>query len=95
MDKELKAKWLEALKGGQYQHTKHRLRDPWKEPGKVYWCALGVLKDILGHDWDDCGDQDCSRLSDQLDLATQTNIAELNDRYDSYDVAIRYIEENL
>lgn len=39
MDKELKAKWIEALRSGQYKQGKGQLRDT---PSDTY-CCLGVL----------------------------------------------------
>ena len=41
MDKELKAKWLEALRSGKYQQGWNQLRDH-----KDRFCCLGVLCDV-------------------------------------------------
>lgn len=44
MNQEIKVKWLEALRSGQYKQTKHRLKD---EKG---FCCLGVLCDIYSQE---------------------------------------------
>lgn len=41
MNPEIKAKWLEALRSGEYAQTKYRLQD------EVGYCCLGVLCDIV------------------------------------------------
>lgn len=46
MDKEVKARWLEALKSGKYRKARKRLRN--KKGGM---CCLGVLCDVAGLDW--------------------------------------------
>jgi hypothetical protein len=58
MNPEVKAKWLEALRSGEYKQTRHTLRSCTDG-----FCCLGVLSDIyrkevggswqLGHDGDD------------------------------------------
>lgn len=42
MNPELKQKWLQALRSGQYKQTKERLK------GKYGYCCLGVLCDVSG-----------------------------------------------
>lgn len=42
MDKELKKKWVDALRSGDYEQSRHYLYD-----GTGY-CALGVLASCLG-----------------------------------------------
>lgn len=41
MDKELLAKWIAALRSGEYKQTRNRLRD------SRGYCALGVLCDVI------------------------------------------------
>lgn len=41
MDKEIKAKWLTALRSGEYKQTKRVLND-----GKEGFCCLGVLCEV-------------------------------------------------
>lgn len=45
MDAELKAKWVAALRSGEYEQTTGALR---KEGG---YCCLGVLCDVVGATW--------------------------------------------
>lgn len=45
MDADLKAKWVAALRSGEYQQTTGALR---KEGG---YCCLGVLCDVAGATW--------------------------------------------
>lgn len=47
MDQELKAKWVKALRSGDYKQTQDFLRD---EDG---FCCLGVLCDVAGAVWED------------------------------------------
>lgn len=49
MDAKLKAKWLRALRGGQYRQAKGRLAN---KTGTAF-CCLGVLADIQGCLWKD------------------------------------------
>ncbi len=46
MNKELKDKWVAALRSGKYSQTTGRLRS---EEG---FCCLGVLCDVEGADWE-------------------------------------------
>lgn len=46
MDKEIKAKWVEALRSGKYKQGRLALR-----PTEDSFCCLGVLCDILGEKW--------------------------------------------
>jgi hypothetical protein len=46
MDAQLKAKWVEALRSGEYQQGLRALRK-----GNSF-CCLGVLCDVMGAEWD-------------------------------------------
>lgn len=46
MDQTLKAKWIEALRSGEYKQTQHKLKD------NIGFCCLGVLCDLQGADFD-------------------------------------------
>jgi hypothetical protein len=50
MNLEVKTKWVEALRSGEYKQTQKRLRD------KVGYCCLGVLCDLhskeTGQEWE-------------------------------------------
>mgnify|MGYP000735863425 CR=1 FL=1 len=48
MTKELRDKWVEALRSGRYQQGKGHLH-----AGECF-CALGVLCDVLGLEWVPC-----------------------------------------
>ena len=47
MDKKIKAKWVKALRSGQYRKTKNRLAS---HKGDAF-CCLGVLADVMGCEW--------------------------------------------
>lgn len=60
MDKKLKAKWIKALRSGQYkQGTGYLCRADLDTP-KAF-CCLGVLFDIQGAEWVDDNDGHYSR----------------------------------
>lgn len=42
MDAQLKAKWVTALRSGDYQQTKNTLQD------RIGFCCLGVLNEVRG-----------------------------------------------
>jgi hypothetical protein len=46
MKKEIKEKWIEALRSGNYAQGQGELHNP---DNKTY-CCLGVLADVTGHD---------------------------------------------
>jgi hypothetical protein len=46
MNKEIKNKWVVALRSGEYKQGKHLLRST----GNRY-CCFGVLCDVLGQEW--------------------------------------------
>ena len=48
MDQELKAKWVDALRSGEYKQGKERLHNL----GDNSYCCLGVLADVAGA-WSD------------------------------------------
>lgn len=54
MNPEIKAKWLEALRSGEYQQGRERLKSPDSNPR---YCCLGVLCDLAVKEgvarWDD------------------------------------------
>ena len=45
MTKELKKKWLDALRSGEYTQGRGRLRYA------NQYCCLGVLCDVVGYEW--------------------------------------------
>jgi hypothetical protein len=46
MDKDLKDKWVEALRSGKYKQGREVLRN-----GDNEFCCLGVLADVNGQQW--------------------------------------------
>lgn len=48
-DPELKARWLEALRSGEYKQSDSRLRNPTADGGFAY-CCLGVLCNLIDPD---------------------------------------------
>lgn len=103
MDAELKAKWIAALRSGEYKQGNGRLRD-----GDKY-CCLGVLCDVSGagrwqDDWyyDNSGGANCylpESLSIDIDRDTQGTLAVMNDGNilppATLDEIADYIEANL
>lgn len=47
MDKKIKAKWVKALRSGEYKQTDSQL-DRVDEGGSVSHCCLGVLRRVQG-----------------------------------------------
>lgn len=47
MNKELKQKWIDALRSGRYQQGRAVLRQ--ETPSGIYHCCLGVLADVSDH----------------------------------------------
>ncbi len=100
MDPEAKAKWLPALRGGQYQQGKSLLHSDGR------YCCLGVLHEVCSGAWDEedeDGDYSVKGefclLADGmygLDEPTMQHLAKMNDDLDKSFVEIAdYIEANL
>jgi hypothetical protein len=99
MDKELKAKWVAALRSGEYEQGEGSLY----EGGK--FCCLGVLHKVLTGEapserlWDDACEMP-EEIRDQLDSEVQTKLAHMNDgstgevKHDFAEIA-DYIEAHL
>ena len=94
MDKELKAKWVKALRSGKYEQGRtHLHRDG-------HYCCLGVLLDVAGaprEEWDGaCLAPFCDDLRDKyLEFKTASKLAEMNDSGDTFAEIANYIEANL
>ncbi len=95
MNPEVKEKWLEALKSGEYKKGKYCLKN------NDEFCCLGVLCDISGlSDWSDeiyDGARQCLpiKVEDWSDIHYQNTLIEINDNSDDWDEIIEYIEEKL
>jgi hypothetical protein len=104
MDAQLKAKWVEALRSGEYEQARGHLNDHKHNT----FCCLGVLADIQdGIEWRNLGcpyiDEDCVAnhglllppASGGLISELQQILAEKNDEGCSFAQIADYIEENL
>jgi hypothetical protein len=101
MDAKLKAKWVKALRSGEYKQARKKLRD-----GENY-CCLGVLCQIAGLPIDEDGDSvvGASKVSavsqyqpiyDAVgDTWTARKLAEMNDDGTPFHGIADYIEEHL
>lgn len=103
MDKELKHRWVEALRSGKYQQTRQKLRE------SNEFCCLGVLCDVDDpNGWD--GDTfvahdgmefysvlpDSLRAKAGLSKDDETHLALLNDEmFEPFHKIADYIETNL
>lgn len=99
MDKELKTKWIEALRSGKYYQGKGRLKDSFDR-----YCCLGVLCDVSniqinksGLDCivDDvaCGYRPIKKILGEVKVI---NLYKMNDLENmTFDEIADYIEENL
>lgn len=107
MNKEIKAKWLAALRSGKYVHGKGQLKDV--TTGHPKHCCLGVLCEVLleqrqgswtvGKRFDFEGDSRLGAIPEKLarlrNLQDATSaLIELNDNAENYEPAIKYIEDN-
>ena len=103
MNKQLKTKWLEALRSGEYdQGVGHYVT-----AGKEYdsFCCLGVLCDIQDAVWDMNGynnayDLDVKTMVGDAhvpngpDWSGQNGLATMNDSGDSFNKIAKYIERH-
>lgn len=105
MNADIKAKWLAALRSGEYQQGRYRIRTP-----DSRYCCLGVLADVLDgdgwerysfeYDWQMSGRQESFPvlLRDQVGLPMfdQKHLSSMNDfeRKPFAEIA-DYIEEKL
>ncbi len=95
MDKELKAKWVAALRSGEYKQGKTFLR---REDNS--YCCLGVLLDVAGVDrkkWDGmCITPFKGGVGNEyLDSCDASPLANMNDEGKPFTEIADYIEENL
>lgn len=97
MNKEIKARWVEALRSGKYKQGKKCLRSE-----SDTYCCLGVLCDIKQKDiWENSITFDSfppSYILDwaKLDFHTTINLADMNDNGGaSFEEIADWIETNL
>lgn len=103
MNKEMKEKWVAALRSGNYKQGYNNL--------KKYgcYCCLGVLCDVVGCQWTDCNranydghDTNNMTLPANLRIAAglseeqESELVDMNDHHKvSFDDIADYIESNL
>lgn len=110
MDAELKAKWVKALRSGEYRQGDGNLI--WRRAGETKFCCLGVLCQINGAEWDhytDDGDLDGIKIRDGgrsylsgallkrfgFDNRTQEKLGQMNDDGVPFAQIADYIEANI
>lgn len=96
MDAELKAKWVKALRSGQYEQGQGVLYN--RDTG--HYCCLGVLAEVAGVFLDPDGKpQRAGHLRDHydiLDQETQSDLWRMNDNHGkSFPEIADWIEKNL
>ena len=104
MNREVKKRWVAALRSGEYEQTAGKLRD------EVGFCCLGVLYDIEADDWwenvggpcwlthkDGMGARLPEWLSDQVGISIddQSYLAGMNDNGKTFKQIAAYIERYL
>lgn len=94
MDADIKIKWLEALRGGQYKQGVGDLRY------NGTYCCLGVLCTVVDPDWEIgngwFGMPEGVFKASGLKSADPATLAKMNDHEGkSFDEIANYIEENL
>jgi hypothetical protein len=105
MDAQIKTKWVEALRSGEYEQATGRLKD-----GNEF-CCLGVLCTVMGAQWRDMGPYlDGFSLRDENDdellslrtldsvgfgESTQGTLVKMNDDGISFPEIADYIEKHL
>ena len=106
MDQELKAKWVTALRSGEYKQTKYKLH----RKGSNNFCCLGVLCKVFGLELTEDGEDVVSGpvgasyeaciyplfSSDKVVADEQiTPLIRLNDEGEPFSAIADYIEKNL
>lgn len=103
MNKEIKDRWIKALRSGEYEQGRHRLRPDYK------FCCLGVLCDVIDDSkWVEFEDGNIAynmnldvlpkalRNDIGLDFEAMKRLAHLNDEEEaSFGEIADWIEENL
>lgn len=92
MDREIRDKWVAALRSGKYKQGKHVLRT---KDGN--YCCLGVLKeiepDLSNAPWDYAGVEPFD--PDILSFYDQACLARKNDAGETFNPIADWIEENV
>lgn len=109
MDAQLKSKWIEALRSGNYRQADGVLRGSWGG-GKFEYCCLGVLCVVAGAAWKNGApelDEVIWQNTDEellnndaralvgLSEETEGTLASMNDSGTTFPEIADYIEKNL
>lgn len=89
LDRELKAKWLEALRSGQFKQCEGKLHRVLTDS----YCCLGVLQSIASIPQSPAGELLDSKCGLQIDV--QQKLAGMNDDGDSFSEIADWIEANV
>lgn len=95
MDAQIKQKWVEALRSGEYEQTQKTLKY------RDGFCCLGVLCDLQGAEWKRVshkarvGLSMPSKFAGGLSEKEQSKLMDLNDRGTEFPQIADYIEANL
>lgn len=91
MSPEKKAKWLEALRSGNYKQARGCLK---REDG---FCCLGVYADAVEHViWNNIIEGSGSVLGIWVDYVSQGKLQNMNDKeLKTFDEIANWIEENM
>mgnify|MGYP000560213115 CR=1 FL=1 len=102
MNPTLKAKWLKALRSGEYKQGREVMRQTILDGDECVFCCLGVLADINHADeWSDNTETGVSSIRGKdtypsiLPVRTETALAHMNDIGDSFETIADWIEVNL
>lgn len=92
MDKELKEKWIAALRSGNYTQGRYILRDKLRSTH----CCLGVLAEQLDNDWGNDNEKGYDLLNQYVPEIESHPFFDMNDSQGkSFSEIADYIEENL
>jgi len=104
LDKDMKEKWLAALRSGDYPKGEGYLSATDDEGNLAGFCCLGVFADLFYEEpWvfdsiDSCRTKRnmfATLDEDFIPLPVQRELAYRNDHSETFDSVIKYIEENL
>lgn len=104
MKKEIKEKWITALRSGEYQQGTGRLKGL---DGK--YCCLGVLANICGVTWEEDGNSYSAHIDGEIvglgmlshkfhkliGTINQHSFIKMNDSGESFNGIASYIERNI
>lgn len=95
MDPEIKAKWVAALRSGEYKQTRGMLKK--EGPDGPSFCCLGVLADVIGEGEVPPGYAELNYRGGQAPPTwAQSDLVRLNDgRRWTFNQIADYIEERL